>query len=165
MRLVIGRFTLSFVVLAVAFSSAAVAARADDTSVKAAIKTQDHALDHFLKQNPQINQLLNGTLKTSQLGATVHLFRAYAGKLDHAGVIVAKPKASTPAGAAGQKDWVSGIRELADGMTHMATAVKDGLHGNKAAAKREIRAMTKAIAVGNKLGYKADHELKLPKGA
>ena len=156
---------LSVVTLTVAFSSVAGVARADDTSVKVAIRAQDHVLNGFLKQHPQVNQLLRGTLKASEFATTVHLFRVFAGKLDHAGVVVAKPTASTPAGAAGQTNWVRGVRDLAVFNRDMAVAVTDGLHGEKAAAGREVRAANKAYRAGNKLGDRADHDLNLPKGA
>jgi hypothetical protein len=161
MRLVLGRFTLSLATLAIAFGGAAAQASANDTSVKTVIKAQDRAI----KASPQLKRLLNGTVKTSQISEAIKLCHAFARKLDHAASTVAKTSASTPNGIAGEKNWVTGVRELAHGFSQLATALKDEQGGNKAAAKREVRAAVKTINAGDALGLKADHELKLPRGA
>jgi hypothetical protein len=136
MRLVLGRFTLSLATLAIVFGGGAAQASANDTGVRSAIKAQDRAI----KQSPQLKRLLNGTVKSSQTSEAIKLCHAFAGKLDHAAAKVAKTKASSPTGIAGEKNWVAGVRELAHGFSQLATALKDEQHGNKPAAKKEARA-------------------------
>lgn len=161
MRAVLGRFTLSLATLAVVLGAVAVQATASDMSVKAAIKAQDRAI----KQTPQLKRLLNGTVRSSQISEAIKLCRAFESKLDDAAAAVAKTHASTADGAAGKKDWVTGVRGLAHGFSQFTAALKDQQQGNKPAAKTKARAALKTISTAEALGLKADHELKLPKGA
>jgi hypothetical protein len=165
MRVELGRAMLAMVVAAIGFGGAACVARADDAGVKAAIKAQDRVLNRGEKQSPLITALLHNKLRPNQWSQARRQCVAFAVTVDHAGAVVAKPTPLTPAGAAGQKDWVAGVRELSHAYRQLATALTDALHHRGSAASREARTAEKTITAGNKLGYKADHELGLTRGA
>lgn len=79
-------------------------------------------------------------------------YKALQLKLEHAATVVSQASAEGSKQKQGQKDRVGGVRELAQGIGLLDTALKDAVDGKAAAAKTELVKAQKALNDGNALG-------------
>ncbi len=157
--LILRRGALSLMSIALAFCGLAATAGAAGMSVTAAVKAQDHAINH----SAAVKKLKHLHVTTpAQAKKVIPDLQALDRKLDHAGRIVAKATATTPKQKVGQKEWVAGVRELARGFSQLTVALKDIEHGNKIAAKAQALTAARTIVKAEALGVKADRALGLP---
>ena len=135
------------------------AASAARVSVTSAI----HAQDKAVKNSPAFKKLEHTTVNTpAQAKKVIPELTAAAKKLDQAATAVSKATATTTKQRAGQKDWVTGVRDLSHGFSQLVTALKDVEHGNQAAGKKEALAAQRSLNKGNTVGSKGDRLLGLP---
>ena len=128
-------------------------------SVTAAIKAQDHAVNH----SSAIKKLEHFHAKTpAQAKKLIPDFQAAVKKLDHAASVVSRAAASTAKQRAGRKDWVDGVRGLGRGFSQLVGALKDIGHSNPSAAKTAALAAQRTIIKAEELGVKGDRLLGLP---
>jgi len=152
---------VSVIAACVVAGGAAGAAQAA-TSVTAAIKAQDKAV----KNSAAFKSLKHVSAGTpAQAKALIPKYKALQVKLDHAATVVSKASATGAKQKQGQKDWVDGVRELAQGIGMLDAALADAVKGNKAAAKSALTKAQKELVAGNNLGAKGDKLLGLPTSA
>jgi O6-methylguanine-DNA--protein-cysteine methyltransferase len=155
------RWTLSAAIAVAAVGGPAAIARADDAGVKAAIKHQDRAIS----QSRQLKQLASAqTIKKADIPKLEKAIKALVPKFAHAARVVSATTASTSTGAAGQKAWVGGIRDIETGYRHVASELTDLERGNSTGAKRQLADARRVIGKGETLVLKADSDLGLPAG-
>jgi hypothetical protein len=143
----------------VVLSGFAASSEAASVSVTAAIKGQDQAVRH----SPVLKKITHFRLTTpAQTKKLVVDLQTLDGRLDHAATVVSEATALTAKQKLGQKEWVGGVRELANGFSQFAVELKDIERGDKTAAKQEAIIAKKTIQQGDALGMKGDRALGLP---
>jgi hypothetical protein len=155
------RWTLSVAIAALTVGGPAAIARADDAGIKATIEHQDRTIS----QSSQVKALSNtSNVKASEIPKLEKDIKAVVPKLTHAANAVSSKTASTAKGAAGQKAWVKGVRDVATGYRHVARELTDLGNGNRSGAKKQLNDARKVISAGEKLVLVADGDLGLPQG-
>jgi hypothetical protein len=151
-----GRSRTGLVSVIVACSLAGAAAgtaEAGAMSVKTAIKAQDKVV----KSSPAFQSLKQIKVNTAaQVTVLIRKDRALEKKLNHAAAVVSAASATGSRQKQGQKDWVNGVRDIAQGLGTLNVALEDAIHGRATAAKTaELKAENK-VEAGDALGTRGD---------
>jgi hypothetical protein len=153
------RCAVSAITACVLAGGGAGVAQAATPNVTTAIKAQDKAV----KNSAVFKSLKHVKVSTpAQAKALIPKYKALQLKLDHAATVVSKAAATGAQQKQGQKDWVGGVRDLAQGIGFLDVALKDAIDGNGSAAKTELAKAQKALSAGDALGTKGDELLGLP---
>lgn len=152
------RTIIGVLTAAVLIAGWAANATASSLTVTQAIKAQDRVIH----ANATYKSLKGFKIDTAAEAAkAIPKYVVLQKLIDTAATSVAGATA-TAAQKTGQKDWVSGARELAKGIGYFVTELNDVVHNNKTAAKTEAIKAEKLLSAGSVAGSKGDRLLGLP---
>jgi hypothetical protein len=138
---------------------AAGAAQASATPVVAAVKSQDR----IVKNSAAYKSLKHVTANTpAEARKLIAEFKALQSKVEHAATVVSQASASGATQKQGQKDWVTGVRDLARGIGQFDTGLQDVIDHKTATGKAELKKATRTLATANTVGDRGDKLLGIP---
>ena len=152
------RFTL-LIVSGVLLGSAVGTAQASAMTVTVAIKTQDKVIKNAAAYKSLTHLNANTPAEARKL---IVEFKALREHVAHAATVVAGASANGTKEKQGQKDWVTGARDLASGIGMLDTGLQDVVKGNAAAAKAVLRKAQLTLSRADAVAAKADKLLGLP---
>jgi hypothetical protein len=139
--------------------AAAAPAVAYDAGVRAAVRVENA----HVKLSPQIRRVLatskvaNGAILSVVQGAA-----ALETRLGHAATAVTKTVAESPIIEQGRRDWLTGARQLENGLGSLVIALRDAERGLDTRARAAFHAAVRNIDAAESLMRHADRELRVP---
>ena len=150
------------VVLALAlgpYGAAAVPALATDAGVRGTVRVQNART----KLSPQIRQVLaTSKVDNPAIPGLIRTAEAIETRLGQAATAVAHTAAESSKVQQGRHDWLTGVRQLKNGLAEFVTALRDVETGLATKARADFRTAVEAINAGQSLSQHADRELGLP---
>jgi hypothetical protein len=135
------------------------AAHAAEMNVVAAVKAQDKVV----KSSPAyqaVKQLV--AAKAAQPKALTPKIARLDRTLEHAATVVGSASTSTSRQKQGQREWVTGVRDLTKGFEQLQIELKDLQAGRTSAARAAKAKGERLIKAGEAIGEKGDGLLGLP---
>lgn len=152
---------VSLLVAGLCVVCAAGVAQASATTVVSAVKAQDK----IVKDSAAYKSLKHVTANTPAAAhKLIAEFKVLQSKVEHAATVVSRASASGAKQEQGQKDWVTGVRDLARGIGQFDTGLQDVIDHKTAAGKAELTKATHTLATANTVGDKGKKLLGIPAG-